>query len=183
MISGSIAKRYAKAFIELSIEQHQIETVSREFADFQSKLSSSAPLSAVMTNPSILTEQRLAVLQELLESMKYSDLTRKFLILLAQKRRLDVFDAIVREFSAYDDQRRGVVRVQVTSAVPLTADHESMLVRQIEKLTGRKALVTQKVDPSIMGGIITRMGDLQIDGSLSSRLKRLKKALLTESVD
>lgn len=183
MISGSIAKRYAKAFIELSNEHQQIETVSREFTDFQNKLSTSSSLNAVMTNPSILTEQRLAVLRELLESMKYSQLTRKFLILLAQKRRLDVYDAIVREFRAYDDQQKGVVRVQVTSAVPLSSEQESMLVSQIEKLTGRKAVVTRKVDPSIIGGIVTRMGDLQIDGSLSSQLKRLKQALLSTSVD
>lgn len=180
MQNGSIAKRYSKALIDLAVEANSVDKVLSELLDFKSKLDASPSMKTVMVNPSFRTEQRIGVLRDLVGNLKYSDLTRRFLFLLASKNRMLAIDDVIREFHNYSDGLRGVVRVSVTTAVPLPEQQNRQLVAQIETLTGKKAVVTHHVDPKIIGGIVTRINDLLIDGSVATQLQRMRGALLKE---
>lgn len=183
MQSGSIAKRYSRAFIELAQESGTTDTVLREMSDFCDKLNGSPMLKTAMINPSFVTDQRVAVLKELMQALNYSPLTHRFLTQLALKRRLDVVEAVVHEFRNYYDDLRGLVRVSVTTATPLSAEQDAQLITQVEALTGRKAVVTRHVDPKVIGGIVTRINDLLIDGSVATQLQRIRGTLLREKAE
>jgi F-type H+-transporting ATPase subunit delta len=182
MQSGSIAKRYARALIDLAREAGEIEHVLKELEVFEAYLEQSDALRQVLTNPSFSGDQRVAVLRDVLDTVKFSDLTRRFLLLVAEKRRMDIFGSILREYRNYYDEQQGLVRVTVISAVPLPQDLEKRLTAQIESLVNRKVVLTREIDPGILGGIVTRVGDLLFDGSLSTQLSRIKTALLQEQL-
>jgi F-type H+-transporting ATPase subunit delta len=182
MQSGSIAKRYSRALIELAQETGQVDDVLKELEAFEQDLKQSGALYQVLTNPSFTGAQRMSVLRALLDSSKFHDLTNRFLLLVTEKRRMDMFESILREFRNSYDQQKGLVRVTVTSAVPLPSDLEQQLVKQIESMVSRKVVLTRQVDPGVLGGVVTRVGDLLFDGSLSTQLARLKTALLQEHI-
>lgn len=180
MQNGSIAKRYSKALIDLAVEAGSVDKVLNELLDIKARIDGAPSLKTVMVNPSFRTEQRIAVLRELVQGLNYSDLTRRFLFLMASKNRMVAIDDVIREFHNYSDNLRGVVRVSVTTAVPLTQEQDQQLVTQIEQMTGKKAVVTHTVDPNIIGGVVTRINDLLIDGSVATQLSRMRSALLKE---
>lgn len=180
MQSGSIAKRYSRALIELAREADAVDETLKELELFETYLEYSGALRQVMTNPSFSGAQRVTVLRDLLAASGFHDLTKRFLLLVAQKRRMDVFGSILREFRSYYDQQQGLVRVTVTSSAPMPPDLEKQLVQQIESMMSRKVILNRQIDPSILGGVMTRVGDLLFDGSLSTQLARLKAALLQE---
>jgi F-type H+-transporting ATPase subunit delta len=182
MEAGSISKRYARALLELAQPEGKVDAVLAELEGFEQLLKSSSMLSVVMTNPSVSSEQRVLVLRDVLATMKYSTLSNRFLLLIAQKRRMPVFSDILREFRNSCDEMKGIVRVTVTSAAPVAADLEKQLVGQIETMTKKKVMLTREVNPALLGGIMTRVGGLLIDGSLSTQLSRLKSSLLEEQV-
>lgn len=182
MEAGSISKRYARALLELAQPEGKVDAVLAELESFEKLLKTSSMLSVVMTNPSVSSEQRVSVLRDVLAVVKYSTLTNRFLLLVAQKRRMPVFEDILREFRNSCDEMKGIVRVTVTSATNIPADLEKQLVGQIETMTKKKVVLTKEVNPALLGGIMTRVGGLLIDGSLSTQLSRLKSSLLEEQV-
>ncbi len=182
MQSGSIAKRYARALVELARDSGRVEGVFKEIENFEEYMRESPQLKAVLVNPLFPAHQRLAVLKDLLKVLKYSELTGRFLLFVAEKRRMDLFSSILREFRNYYDELNGLVRVTVTTAAPLTPELELRLLEQIEKVVNRKIVLTRIVDPDIIGGIVTRVGGMLIDGSVQTQLARMKSILLNEQL-
>lgn len=178
MITGSISKRYARALMELAQEEGQIDQVQAELHTFLETMNGSSELHLVLTSPSFLADQRLAVLKQVLDRLECGSLTRRFLLLLTERKRMNALPDVVREFSNHYDELRGHVRVNVTSAQALTQEQEQKLIEQLEQATGRKAVVTRQVDTHLIGGIVTRVNDLLIDGSIATQLKRMRSALL-----
>lgn len=178
MITGSISKRYARALMELAQQDGQIDQVQQELHVFVDAMNGCSELHTVLTSPSFLAEQRILVLKQVLDKLQSGSLTRRFLLLLTERKRMDILPDIVHEFSNHYDELRGHVRVTVTSAQPLTAEQEQALIANIERATGRKAVVSRQVDPHLIGGVVTRVNDLLIDGSVATQLKRMRSALL-----
>ncbi len=178
MQSGSIARRYSRALIELAKEQALVEKVLKDLNDFQALLTDQPALRDVLTRRSFTSKQQSGVLRELLETTDFSTLTKHFLLLLVERHRIQFLDAIVREFKKDYDDLKGYVRVTVVSATPLPSKFEQQLISYLEGATKRRVMLTKEIDPKIIGGVVTRVGDVLFDGSLSTQLQRMKSELL-----
>ena len=175
---GSIARRYARALLELAKEEALVEKVLKDLNDFESLLDEQPSIRDVLTRRSFTSLQQVGVLRELLALTDFAPLTRNFLLLLVEKHRMNALDGIVREFKRGYDDLKGLVRVSVTSASPLPSRLEQQLIAYLESATKRRVILTKEVDPDIIGGVVTRVGDVLFDGSLSTQLKRMKSELL-----
>jgi F-type H+-transporting ATPase subunit delta len=177
MISGPIAKRYARAILELATEQHLAEQVGRELNELAAAWDASPELRDLFRNPEYDLAVRKRVLVELLERSAASQLTRNSVLYLADRNRLMALPAIARVFSELSERAAGAVRAEVTSAAPLPEAYVAQLQRALEQVTGHRVTIERKTDPSLIAGVVTRVGDHVFDGSIRTRLNGLKESL------
>jgi F-type H+-transporting ATPase subunit delta len=183
MSSTAVAERYAGALVQLADENHCLDAVSDALESFGALLASSADLRDAATNPGFTRDELRAVVGKLLERTGTHPLARNFLFLLVDNGRMGVFEEILEQFRAGFDKLRGRVRAEVTSAAPLDAATLKTLERHVAKLTGCDDVVLDtQVDPALIGGIVTRVGDLVLDGSIRTQLAGLRTRLLGQVV-
>ena len=177
MIGRVVARRYARALIELGEEQKNLEAIVKDFASLAETVDASAELRAVLDNPQISRAARKAVLEELGQKLGVTATTRNTLGLLADHGRLRSIPSIAAELREEADRRSGIVRAHVRSATALSDVYVSKLTAALEARFHKKVVVVREVDPALLSGVVTRVGDTIIDGSLRARLNELKSAL------
>ena len=178
-MSTAVARRYAEALSDLAAEQDILEKVSADLASFGSVLTDSEELSSALQNPGLSGEERLAVIGSLLEKLKIDGISRNFLSLVVENGRIGAYTEIAAAYEQRLDERLGRVRATVTSAVPLGAEMLGQIEKQIQHLTGKDSvLLTADVDPALIGGIVTRVGDMVLDGSIRTQLSTIRNQLL-----
>jgi F-type H+-transporting ATPase subunit delta len=173
-----VARRYAKALIELGSEQGNLESLVKEFGAVAEAIESSPELRAVLDNPQVARPARKAVLGEIAQRLGAGSVTRNTLGLLSDNGRLRAIPEIARALREESDVRAGVLRATVTSATPLNDAYVQKLTQALEARFKKKVLVQREVDPKLLSGVVTRVGDTIIDGSLRTRLDELRSALL-----
>lgn len=173
-----LGKRYAKALYDLASAGGTVERAGRELADFSSSFQQSRELRAVFENPSVRQDARRSLLRELAAQMGMHDQVRDLLQLLADRRRMAHVPEVADAFQAMAEQRSGKVRAEVTTAAQLPPGYFGELERVLSGVTGKQVVLTHKVDPALLGGVVTRIGDQIMDGSVKSRLSELKDELL-----
>ena len=178
MTISILGKRYAKALYDLVAGAGSVDKAGRELADFANSFAESRDLRSVFENPSISHEARRRLLRELATQMGLGDHVRDLLQLLSDRRRMSHLPEIADAFQAMIEQRSGKVRAEVTTAAELPPGYYTELERVLSGVTGKQVVLTHKVDPSLLGGVVTRIGDQILDGSLKSRLSELKDELL-----
>ncbi len=183
MANRSVARRYARAFIELAAEQGVVEEIDQELtrvgAAFRGE---SAPLYEVLANPIFTLQERRAILGDLLPRLDLRDLTQHLLQLILEKGRFDLLHEISEVYTTYADERAGRARVLVTTAEPLTPQLEAEVRAALEQVTGKQVLMDTRVDPDLIGGMIARVGDKVFDASVHTRLQNIKQRLLSGHV-
>ncbi len=177
MSSGAIAKRYARAILELATEGSQVDRVRADLKDAAAMWESSPELREVFANPGFGPSERKAVLSDLTARAGISPIGRNSLLYLADAGRLAALPAISRTFGELAEKQAGTVRAEVTSASPLTEVYYTQLQRVLEQATGKKVTIERKTDPSLIAGVVTRVGDQVFDGSVRTRLADLKDSL------
>jgi F-type H+-transporting ATPase subunit delta len=177
-VSSVIARRYAKALIELGVETGQLEAIVREISAVAETVEPSLELRDVRDNPQIPAAARKAVFVEVAQKVGAGQLTRNAISLLADNGRLRYLGAIAKALREEADRRAGVVRAVVSSAAPLSDVYVQKLTQALEARYQKKVVVQREVDPKLLAGVVTRIGDTIIDGSLSARLRELKTELL-----
>lgn len=178
MSAAAIADRYAKAIFELANEAGQLTQVAEQFATVAQVYSGSKELRGVLDNPVVSLEQREAILKDVGTRLGLSALALNSVRYIASRRRLAVLPDIARRLAVLSDEKAGVVRATVISATALGESYFSKLKAQLEKRTGKKVQLSREQDPSLLAGVITRIGDHTIDGSLRGRLEALERQLL-----
>lgn len=178
MIGSVVARRYAKALIELGIETGSLEGLVREIGAVADVVEGSAELRDVRDNPQVPIAARKAILDEIAQRVGAGQLTRNTVQLLADRGRLRVLPAIATALREEADRRAGVVRARVTSAAPLSDVYVQKLAQALEARFQKKVVVERDVDPKLLAGVVTRVGDTIIDGSLRARLNELRGDLL-----
>ena len=178
MIQGSLARRYAKAFVELAKEANQLEAAQQELESFSQILATSAEFFRTLCNRTISQDERLSLLSTIIEKMGLSQLTRPFLLLLLEKERMNIFQEIFREALAAIDEEKGLVRAEVRSAVPLSTELKAQLAKELSTAVGKKVDLQCKEDPSLISGVWARIGHTVFDGSVTSQLESLKQKVL-----
>jgi F-type H+-transporting ATPase subunit delta len=174
----TIARRWARAIFEIGKETSQVARLDADLSAFAEAYEASEELAETLQNPLVPEASREAVVLEIATRMGLSDTAKSALRLLAQKHRLPALPAIARQLSRLADEDQNVVRAEVSSAGPLTADYLDKLAAQLAKATGKKVVVSHKQDKSLIGGVVTKIGDRVVDGSVRARLDGFRQSLL-----
>ncbi len=169
-----IARRYAKALSEV-LPDEKLEKVLKEIQTLLSFFDEKAI--RFFKSPVIPVEKKTELLQKVLEKVEVSPELQKVLLLMAQRDRLGIIREFAEEFEKFAYDRLGLVKAEITSATELDEEVLNQIKRKIEELFGKKAEVTVKLDPSIIGGFIVRVADKVLDASIKTQLENLKRAI------
>jgi F-type H+-transporting ATPase subunit delta len=180
MSHEAVARRYARAVFELGKESSTLPALLKDLSAFSAMYDESDELELMLTNPLIPETSREAVVAELGQRLSLSTASVSTLRLLARRGRMPALSAITVELARLVDDDANVVRAEVTSAVALTAAYAKRLQAELEQATGHRVVLTQRVDPSLIAGVVTRIGDRVIDGSARARLAGLRESLLRQ---
>jgi F-type H+-transporting ATPase subunit delta len=174
----TVASRYAHALLDIGVETNSLQQIADQILDLARTWTESADLRTAIQNPLISAQDREAVLEAICARMGVNLIVKNTLRLLVQRRRMGILPALARSLRSLSDERSGLVRAELTSAKALSDEYVRRLQGELEKLTGRKVVLERKIDPELIGGVVTRVGDLVIDGSIQTRLGDLKSQLL-----
>ncbi len=177
-MSTPTARRYARALFMLGSEQGDVEQLSRELDAVAATVKGSAELAKLLSDPVVSPADRKAVMTEVLTRLGVSPTARNAALLLTDRRRGALLPEVADALRVLGDEKAGKVQAEVTSAVPLGEGQYQRLTSVLEKLTGRKITLQRKVDPSLIGGVVTRIGDKVYDGSVRTRLEELRQAAM-----
>ena len=176
-IQASLAGRYATALFELARDERQLEAVGASLATLRQALRDSDDFRELTTSPLISREQAVKAIQATSDAMRLDPITSNFLGVLAQNRRLGQLGNVIRAFNMLAANHRGETTAEVTSAHPLTDDQVSALKTNLKTRLGRDVAVDLSVDPSILGGLVVKVGSQMIDGSIRTKLNSLAHAM------
>jgi F-type H+-transporting ATPase subunit delta len=176
------ANRYARALLEVAVkETANLQDIDEQLAAFVDLFRQNPTLEKVMLNPAVPTPRKRAAMVEMTEKAKVSPVLSKLLVLLAERDRLVLLPDLLGAYRERLLDHEHVVRAEVTTATPLPADRALAVERALAQATGRTVRLGMRVDPSIIGGVVARIGDTIYDGSVTAQLQKMKKRLV-ESV-
>lgn len=177
MKSTRAALRYAKALVELSIQEKALDTVSADLKSLAAILAENETLASVLETPTVANDKKRQILESLMP--KAHPLLGKLFVLLEQNKRMALLAAILPAFQQLVNDHQGEVVAHVVTAIPLNKQLSSQILAKAQQLAGEaKVLLENQIDPEIQGGFILRVGDLQYDASIQTQKNRLKQALL-----
>lgn len=168
-----IASRYAKSLIELAQERGVLEQVKEDMDMFAKVLDQSRDLKLLMRNPVVKSDKKLAVINAIFKG-KVNDLTLVFFEIMARKSRESVLVFIAPEFTNQYNVYKGITTASVTTAVPLSEELRNELGQRLVAQTGQRVELEEKIDPTLIGGFVLRVGDQQIDSSVKYNLNKLR---------
>ena len=171
------ARRYAEAAFEIAMRDGTLEQWRSEL-DVAAGIAGDERALAVLANPAIPAERRATALSEMLGD-RSSRPVQNLIQLLLRRGRIEELPRVAAEFRRLDDDRQGITHAIATSAAPLTPDEVRALTARLEQSTGGRISLDVKVDPSLLGGLVVRVGDRLIDGSVRGRLERLRHQLIS----
>jgi F-type H+-transporting ATPase subunit delta len=175
-VSG-IAERYAQALLELADEQKQLDQVADDLRAIRAALAESEDLRELARSPLYSREQKTKAVEAVLTKLGSGELTRRFAMVVAQNRRLFALSGMIEGYLAELARRRGEVKAEVTAARPLSDTQNETLVAALRGAVGSKVQVDVTVDPSLIGGLVVKVGSRMIDDSLRTKLQRLQLAM------
>lgn len=181
MSAGGAAERYARAIFELAAEAGQLDRTSQEISEFAGSFSELPLLRRALENPVLEESQREILLRHIARRAELSPLTINSLLVLLRRRRLGALPAIARRLRSMSDEKNGVCRAKITSAGSLPETYFTQLKQGLERMLGKRVIVEHEEDPELLGGIVARIGDRTIDGSIQGRLEELRRKLTAVS--
>ena len=180
MARGAVARRYAKALFELAREDGSVPKMRQELADFAELLESNDELREVLLTPLHPVAQRRKVLDAVADKLGAGDVLKHFYAYLIDQRRLVDVESIQTEYERLADREAGLVRASVKSAAPLSESQLAELRRALAARTGSEVELDVEQDPTLIGGVVAKVGDLVFDGSLRTQLDQLRQNLTGE---
>lgn len=177
MPSRASAARYARALFDVALKESDPVQIERELAAFAGLMSSNAELHSALTNPAVPASAKRHIAEALGTRLNAAPPVRKLLALLADRDRLGIVPDLLAIYRERLMEHQQVVRAEVTTAAPLTAERVAQIEQKLAALTGRKVNMTTSVDPAIIGGVVTRIGSTVYDGSIATQLAKLKEKL------
>ena len=179
MSDENVARRYAEALIEVAAEVGRVEQVASDLRRFEEVLLGfDRKLFDALASPVFTAEEREGVLNAILPRLGLDGITSNLLRVIGRNRRFAAFPSIRAAFNDLADARNGRVRVKVSTAEPLTPQLELEIKAALEAATGKAVLVDHSIDPSLIAGMVARVGGTVYDSSLRTRLHQLKHHLV-----
>ena len=177
MSTRASAARYAKALFDVAIIEATPEQAEKELTAFSGLVTAHADLRLALASPAVPAARKRAVVDQLLERQRPSSPVRKLLLLLAERDRLDLLPDLVAVFHERVMEHLKVVQAEVTTAAPLAPERVAQLQGRLGASIGRTVTLTTKVDPALIGGMVTRIGSTVYDGSVATQLAALQQRL------
>ena len=177
MIPGALARRYARAIFGLAVEKKLEDKVQVELQQFGEAFGESEELERVLVSSQIPLDVRRKVLVQVARRMALSDLAVKCLSFVLDKGRMEGIQDIARSMKRMVDDRLNRIDAVVVTASPIGVGDGARLKRELERITGKTVVLEQKVDPSIIGGATTRVGNVLFDGSIRNYLEEARRSL------
>ena len=175
---ATFTARYATALADVIFEQKLApDAVQSQLNDFAAAWHESADLREVFLDPSFPAPRKVAILDKLNERLKMSQQVRNFIAVLINHDRMESFDDVLKDFHHELNRRLNVAEVEVTSARKLDAGERQSLEEQVARLTSGAISAKFREDPSLVGGVIIKIGSIVYDDSIRGRLDRLKEQL------
>jgi F-type H+-transporting ATPase subunit delta len=168
-----VASRYAKSLLDLALEKGILEQVYQDMVLFAKTVKDNRDFELFLTNPIINHGKKLAILKSLFTG-KVSNLTLKFFLLVTEKNREAILASVSTEFIKQYNEYKGILIAHVTTAVPLTPELRAQLIQKLAQQTGKTIQLQENVDHALIGGLVVRIGDLQVDDSIKTNLRNLK---------
>lgn len=176
MIGGRVDRRYASALHVAASRADVVERVAEDLSLIRRTIQENEQLRNLLLERVTPDATKKRVLQKLF-GPHLDMVTLRFLDLVVDKRRENILETVEFAFRKIAEEKQGVQKAQVTSAVPLSDSDRARTVSVLEKLTGRKVLLEETIDPAIIGGLVVRVGDRVYDGSLKGSLQQLRRSL------
>jgi F-type H+-transporting ATPase subunit delta len=176
-IPAQVARRYAKALMEIGSEGGGSDALVQEISSIAAAYESSAEMRSALANPLIPHEAKKALLTEIADRLSLGPVAKHTVLLLNDRRRIAALPAIGRVLRELTDAKKGLVRAEVLTAKPLSAEYVEKLRLSLERRTGKKIAVDLREDPTLIAGVVARIGDTIYDGSLRGRLNEIRTQL------
>ncbi|MEJ6980754.1 ATP synthase F1 subunit delta [Pedobacter sp. P351] len=169
-----VASRYAKSLIDLAEEQNSLEAIKADIESFIKVMHQNSQLQAVLRNPIVGIDKKIKILNQLFGS-SFHKVIMTFFKIVVTKGRSGILYGTAKEFVNEYNRRKGILHALVTSAAPLTEEQKSKITSIVVEATNAQVVLESRVDPDLIGGFILKVGDRQVDASISSSLSKLKK--------
>ena len=173
----AIARRYAKAVLLIGKEDGKTDTYRDELAGFSDLLGKNSALEQAITNPLYNAAERKKVLKSIVDKLALSVTMKSFLTLLFDKGRFIYLSSINDFYQKMADELEGTSRASLISATALSSDAVEKIRKTLSERTGKNIILDVAEDPSLIGGIVTRIGDLVLDGSIKTQLLNMRESL------
>jgi len=177
MSTRASASRYARALLDIAITESDPAAAEQDLASFVDLVHKHPDLGRTLSNPVVSRSAKRAVVQQILDQSHPSAPVGKLLLLLASRGRFELLPQILDIYRERWREHRRVIQAEVTTAIPLTPERISELEQRLARITGRTVAMTTRVDRAIIGGIVTRIGSTVYDGSVATRLAKVRERL------
>jgi len=174
---GGLATRYAAALFELAESRNQLDAVAADLATLSKMIADSADLRRLINSPVLSRAEQGKAMAAIVKAAGFGELSQKFIGLLAQNRRLFAVPAMIKAYRKMLADKRGELTAEVTAARALTPAQQAAVGDAIKRVFGGIVAVDVKVDPSLLGGLIVRVGSRMIDNSLKTKLQKLQLSM------
>jgi F-type H+-transporting ATPase subunit delta len=173
----AIARRYAKALLLIGKEDNQIDTYRQELEGFSALIEKEGTLGQAINNPLYNADGRKKVLESVIEKLALSRVMKSFLTLLFDKGRFVYLSSINDFYQKLADELKGIARASLVSATALSSETVDKIRSTLSEKTGKDIILEVEQDPGLIGGIVTRIGDLVLDGSIKTQLLNMRESL------
>jgi F-type H+-transporting ATPase subunit delta len=177
MSTRSSAARYARALLDVTVTESDPAAAEKELAAFVRVVDTHPDLQRTLANPVVSLGAKRAIVQQVLDRSQPSAPVRKLLLLLASRGRLELASDVLDIYRQRLMEHHQVIQAEVTTAAPLPPERISDLQQRLARITGRTVTMTTKVDRTIIGGVVTRVGSTVYDGSVATQLARVRDRL------
>ncbi len=181
MSVSALTRRYAKALVELGVEQKAVDAYGDELAKVKEVLSQEELLRQLLDSPTLVLEKKEAMLADLCKLLELSEGMGKFLGLLLSKGRLCFLSQIEENYRRQADELSGILSAKITAATELDDVQQQAIATSLEKQTGKQVAITVEVNPDLIGGLQAEIGGRLFDGSVKTQLKRIEESLKNPS--
>ena len=173
----TVARRYATALADVTIERREEREVQNELDQWASMIEANPQLKEVFVNPTVAYDQKQKVLEDLISRTRVRETTASFLRVLLKNQRLSELRGIAERYRQIIDERAGVVAADITTARPIPEELKNALHETLVAATGRKVRLSFTTDETIIGGLVARIGSTIYDGSVQNQLERMSESL------
>lgn len=181
MSNRTSAARYARALFDVALEQADIAQVDRDLASAVATITENPELGQVLTNPRVPEGARSQIVAEIAAKLGLTPPVAKLLTLIGERNRLDLLPEVAAVFRELLLAHQNIVEATVTSALPLSPETVSAVQAGLSEATGKRVEMKVSVDPSLLGGVVARVGSTVYDGSVRTQLKKMRDRLVAEA--